>query len=88
MDITRHEKQCNLRIDSRKCKLRICRKPEVLLSSFDSNAACDIMVSFTLNMRLFQTHVLHYNHHHLIFLSIYNINLMLYLASFDTKEQQ
>ena len=45
MDFTRYETQNNLRIDYLKFKLWICRKREVLLSSFDRNVVCDIAVS-------------------------------------------
>ena len=44
IDITRHEIQNNLRIDFLKFKLKICWKPWVLLSSFDSNVVCDIIL--------------------------------------------
>ena len=45
MNITKYEKQNNFRTNYLKLKLKICRKLVVLLSSFDSNAVCDIVVS-------------------------------------------
>lgn len=36
-------KQNNSRIGLRKVKVMICRRPDVLLSSFDSNLVCGIM---------------------------------------------
>ena len=38
MDISRYEKQSNAANVSLKFKLKLCRKDEVLLSYFDSNA--------------------------------------------------
>ena len=49
MDITRYEKQNNLRTGSLKPKVRFCRKLEVLLSSFDCNVVRDIIVSLYIN---------------------------------------
>lgn len=45
MNITKYEKQNNFRTNYLKLKLKICRKLVVLLSSFDNNAVCDIVVS-------------------------------------------
>ena len=43
----RYGKENNLRTDFLKFKLRICRKPGVLLSSFDSDVLCDIIYHYT-----------------------------------------
>ena len=43
----RYGKENNLRTGSLKFKLRICRNPDVLLSSFDSDVVCDIIYHCT-----------------------------------------
>lgn len=45
MNITKYEKQNNFWTNYLKLNLKICRKLVVLLSSFDKNAVCDIVVS-------------------------------------------
>ena len=45
MDITRYKMKNNLRISSLKFTLRICWKPEVLLSLFDNKVACNVIAS-------------------------------------------
>ena len=52
LDITKYEKQTNLRIVSLKFKPRICCKPKILLSSFDSNAAYDIIVPLPIHIHI------------------------------------
>ena len=58
MDITRYEKQNDLRIGTLMFKLGICRIPEILLFLFDTIFACNIVelhhvIAYTCMVKLY-----------------------------------